>query len=76
MEQENVQHPKHHYKRREPKNWLSIPEVAEQVGYHHSAPYHWIKTGQLSAYKTSGGQPRIMREDLRIFVQDYLEEEK
>ena len=76
LEQENVVQRPRYRKRRKPKSCLTVPEVAKQLGYHSNTPYQWIKSGQLPAYRTSGGQHRIMRDDLRKFVEAYLEEEK
>lgn len=51
------------------RKWsLTVHRIADEFGVRTTAVYHWIKSKQLAALRLPGGDYRIRREDLDVFV--------
>lgn len=52
-----------------PDSLLTIPEVADELGYHRQSIYRWIRAGDLPASRlTPSSHWRVKRSDLDAFI--------
>jgi excisionase family DNA binding protein len=56
----------------EKNNILSIPQAAEFCSMSRVTLWRWVKSGKLKAYTTPGGQYKIHKDDLEMFVKKNL----
>jgi excisionase family DNA binding protein len=48
--------------------WLTVPEVAEELGFSEQTVRNWIKAKQLRAVQPNGREYRVRRSWLDAFV--------
>lgn len=49
--------------------WLSLSEVAEELGVHPSTVRNWADQGKLPVHRTQGGHRRFRRSDVDLWLQ-------
>ncbi len=49
-------------------NCFSIPKAAKHCSISRVTLWRWVRTGKLKAFLTPGGQYRIRKEDLELFI--------
>lgn len=55
----------------EPRRFLTVDEVAEELNVSEEAVYSWLRAGRLVGYKFGGQRKaswRILRDDLERFI--------
>jgi len=52
----------------ETDNYFSIPKAAKHCSISRVTLWRWVRSGKLKAFLTPGGQYRIRKEDLELFI--------
>jgi len=52
-----------------PREWLSLSELAEELGVHPSTVRNWADQGRLPVHRTQGGHRRFRRSDVDLWMQ-------
>ena len=48
-------------------DWLTVGEVADELGFSRTTVYGWLETGQLVGHRIAGSW-RVKRHDLDAFI--------
>jgi excisionase family DNA binding protein len=51
-----------------PEDWLSLSEVAEQLGVHPGTVRNWTRQGQIPFHRTQGGHRRFKRNEVELWL--------
>ncbi|NIW46815.1 MAG: helix-turn-helix domain-containing protein [Gammaproteobacteria bacterium] len=52
-----------------PGEWLSLSEIADELGVHPSTIRNWADQGRLPVHRTQGGHRRFRRSEIEIWYQ-------
>jgi excisionase family DNA binding protein len=51
-----------------PDEWLSLSEIAEELGVHPSTVRNWTNQGQIPFHRTQGGHRRFKRNEVSLWL--------
>lgn len=51
------------------REWLSLSEIAEELGVHPSTVRNWADQGRIPVHRTQGGHRRFKRSEVELWLQ-------